>query len=110
MAMFHHDGRFVRAPGLFALARWRGGLRYEVLHLELAEAVHRTATPDHPRWAWALAAGMDTLLVHLLGASASVLEDIDPAREAVWRPEAEVALGEREPVDDAPLWVAAAVR
>lgn len=66
LALFHHDGRFVRAPGLFAFAR-RSGRGFDILHLEWTEDIHRRAGPNHPRWAWALAAGMDTLLVHTSG-------------------------------------------
>ena len=88
LTLFHHDGRFVRAPGLFAFARRQWGGRYKILHLELAEAINRQATPGHARWTWALQAGMDTLLVHLLSAR-HALPGAD-ALEARWHPDAQV--------------------
>lgn len=89
--LYHHDGRFIRAAGLFAFARrdlCGGG--YVVLHLELAEAINRVAGPGHPRWAWALGEGLDTLLVHVAGWKAA------PATgpEMRWHPEAQVVFGE----------------
>jgi hypothetical protein len=92
-ALHHHDGRFVRAPGLFAFAR-RGALgRYEVLHLELAEAINRAAGPCHDRWAWALAQGMDSLLMHLFGARRRRPAWAQPDPETVtWAPGAQVRM------------------
>ncbi len=95
LALYHHDGRFLRHPGLFAFARWKGGGHYEVLHLELAEDIARAAGPGHPRWAWALQARMDTLLVHLLGA-AHVLPEPACSVEADWRLDACIVLGADE--------------
>lgn len=66
--LYHHDGRFIRAAGLFAFARRnRLGGGFLVLQLELTEAINRAAGPGHPRWAWALGEGLDTLLVHVAG-------------------------------------------
>jgi hypothetical protein len=87
LELFHHDGRFIRAPGLFAFARRLGPGRYEILHFELAEAINRTATPGHPRWVWALQARMDTLLVHVFAARHSLSTD---GVEACWHAEAQV--------------------
>jgi hypothetical protein len=42
-ALYHHDGRFIRAPGLFAFARRDPDGGYTVLHLELADAINRRA-------------------------------------------------------------------
>jgi len=95
LALYHHDGRFLRLPGLFAFARWKAGGRYEVLHLELADDIARAAGPGHPRWGWALQARMDTLLVHLLGA-AHVLPEPARSAEADWHPDARVVLGADE--------------
>jgi hypothetical protein len=93
LALFHHDGRFIRAPGLFAFARGRGE-RFEILHLERAAEICRRARPDHPRWTWALAAGMDTLLVHILGARPATGE-AGELGEVTWAPGAEIRLGGR---------------
>lgn len=95
LALYHHDGRFLRLPGLFAFARWKGGGRYQVPHLELAEDIARAAGPGHPRWGWALQARMDTLLIHLLGA-AHALPEPGQSVEADWHPDACVALGADE--------------
>jgi hypothetical protein len=66
-AVSHHDGRFLRAPGLAALARRDPDGGYTILSFELCEAINRRIGPQHPRWRWALAQGLDTLLVHLAG-------------------------------------------
>jgi hypothetical protein len=92
LALGHHDGRFVRASGLFAFARRTFSDGYEVLHLELSADINRDASPGHPRWGWALAAGMDTLLVHLFGKPAELPADATPDLETVtWHAEAQVA-------------------
>lgn len=89
-ALGHHDGRFVRAPGLFAFARRQSFGRYEVLHLEVAEAINQSANPGHDRWSWALSRGMDSLLVHF-GARMPLPADAQPDMDTVdWAPEAEV--------------------
>jgi hypothetical protein len=95
-ALGHHDGRFIRTAGLFAFARRQPGPRYQVLHLEIAEAVNRVADPSHPRWGWALRLGMDTLLVHLFSKRAVLPADARPDLETVdWHPEAQVLILER---------------
>jgi hypothetical protein len=98
LPLHHHDGRFIRAAGLFAFARrdMLGG-GHVVLHLELAEAINRAAGPGHPRWAWALGEGMNTLLVHVAGWRA------DPASGPgmTWHPQAQVILGEIAAPEDA---------
>lgn len=92
LALGHHDGRFVRTSGLFAFARRTLSDSYEVLHLELSAGINRDAGPGHPRWGWALAAGMDTLLVHLFGKPAELPADATPDLETVtWHAEAQVA-------------------
>lgn len=62
-AVSHHDARFLRTPGLAALARRDADGGYTVLHLEHCEAINRDMTAGHPRWGWALAQGLNTLLV-----------------------------------------------
>jgi hypothetical protein len=100
-AVFHRDGRFFRAPGLFAFARCDADGRYTVLHLELTEAINRRADSSHPRWGWALSEGMNALLVHRAGAAASVDGASDERRNARWHPDAQVRMGETEPEEDA---------
>lgn len=93
MALGHHDGRFVRTAGLFAFARRNHSGGYEVLHLGLSAAINREAGPGHPRWAWAMRAGMDSLLVHLFGKPAEIPAGAPADLETVtWHPDAEVAL------------------
>jgi hypothetical protein len=89
-AIFHHDGRFVRAAGVFAFGR-RCRQGFEILHLEWTDDIHRRARPDHPRWAWALAAGMDTLLVHVPGSRS--LSAAGELAEITWAAGAHVRLG-----------------
>ncbi len=62
-AVAHHDARFLRTSGLAALARRDADGGYTVLHLEHCEAINREMAPTHARWGWALAQGLDTLLV-----------------------------------------------
>lgn len=93
LALGHRDGRFFRGPGLFAFARREPSGLYTVLHLELAEAVNRTACPHHPRWRWAVAEGLDTLLLHLFGGPAEIPVGSDASLETVlWHPEAQAVL------------------
>ena len=92
MALGHHDGRFVRTAGLFAFARRHPSGGYEVLHLGLSAAINREAGPGHPRWGWAMRAGMDSLLVHLFGKPAEIPAGAPADLETVtWQPRAEVA-------------------
>ena len=104
--LYHRDGRFIRAAGLFAFARHdTPGGGHVVLHLELAEAINRVAGPGHPRWAWALGEGLDTLLVHVAGWRAA------PATgpEMRWHPQAQVLIGEADAEDPAAALVAQAL-
>ncbi|WP_421931798.1 hypothetical protein [Phenylobacterium sp.] len=61
-AVSHHDGRFIRAPGLAALARRDADGGYTVLHLQHCEAINREMGPGHARWGRALGQGLNTLL------------------------------------------------
>lgn len=65
VALFHHDGRFMRGAGIFAFARYEADGALTILHLEPSDAINRAAIPSHPRWAWAMEQGMNRLLVHL---------------------------------------------
>jgi hypothetical protein len=97
LALGHYDGRFVRTAGLFAFARRTSSGGYEVLHLGLSAAINREADPGHPRWGWALRAGMDSLLVHLFGKPAEIPAGAPADLETVtWHPEAEVAFLDHE--------------
>lgn len=98
LAMSHHDGRFIRAAGLAALARHDLDGGYTILHFELCEAINRSAAPNHPRWAWALGQGMTTLLVHL-AEHETRLPDAAEAERAVpirWHPDALAPFGESD--------------
>lgn len=104
-ALSHRDGRFVRRPGLFAFARRQASGVYEVLHLEMAEAIDRTAGPGHPRWAWALGVGMNALLVHGFGSPALLPDQAPMDWETVaWHPHAQVVFPDTDDrADLAPL-------
>lgn len=109
-ALSHRDGRFVRLPGLFAFARREPGDVYRVLHLEMTSAINRDAGPAHGRWAWALSAGMNTLLVHCFGQPAPLPADAPLDWETVnWHPGAQVIFpgdeAEPEAVGKLPLIV-----
>jgi hypothetical protein len=87
LALYHRDGGLVRSSGLFVFAR-RDGRRRTILHMELAEAINQHAGPSHVRWAWALAQGLNELLISLASSSSSV-EAGRNAPEVLWHPEAE---------------------
>ncbi|WP_332769604.1 hypothetical protein [Phenylobacterium sp.] len=97
-AVSHHDGRFIRAPGLAALARHDADGGYTILHFELCEAINRAAAPDHPRWAWALGQGLNALLVHLAEHEARLPDaaQVERAPKVRWHPQAQAPFGEAE--------------
>ena len=109
MALGHHDGRFVRTAGFFAFARRTPSGGYEVLHLELSPAINREAGPGHPRWGWAIGAGMDSLLVHLFGKPAEVTADAS-LETVTWHAEAQVAFLDGVSDGDCPEQTPAALR
>lgn len=94
MRLHHHDGRFVRGGGLFALARQDPDGGHTLFCLELAADISRMAGPAHEAWAHAVSRGMNALLVHLAGsrqgraetdggaAVAPVRYDLHPGSEA----------------------------
>lgn len=91
IAMGHRDGGFISTAGLFAFARHGAGGAYTVLHLEMAAQISLAAAPHHPRWAWALGQGMDSLLVHMFGRPARLAASVTPQGETVdWHPLAQV--------------------
>ena len=91
LALSHRDGRFMRLAGLFAFAKREASGIHQVLHSETTEAIDRDAGPNHPRWAWALGAGMNTLLVHCFGQPAPLPEQAPLDWETVtWQPDAQV--------------------
>lgn len=67
MSLFHHDGRFVRGGGLFALARRDPDGGRTLFCLDLAQDISRQADCGHRAWAYAVSRGMNELLVHLAG-------------------------------------------
>ena len=62
-ALHHHDGRFIRAPGLFAFARWDASCGPVLLYADHAESIALKAGAYHPAWLDALQLGMNTLYV-----------------------------------------------
>ena len=83
--LHHHDGRMVRAGGVFILARRTGDARV-ILHMELASAINLRAVPGHPRWEWALGNGLNELLVCLASVPLQIGE-VDG--DVVWHEDAE---------------------
>lgn len=67
MSLYHHDGRFVRGGGVFAFSRRDLDGGRTIFHLEPVSDISRYADSGHPRWDWAMAKGMNELLVHLAG-------------------------------------------
>lgn len=61
----HHEGRFIRAPGLWGFARRGPRDEHTLLFLDHADAINETAGPGHTKWAEAMALGMDELHVCL---------------------------------------------
>lgn len=68
MSLHHHDGRFVRGAGRFALSRMDADGGRTIFCLEEAADISRAAGPGHRAWAHAVSAGMNEILVHLAGA------------------------------------------
>jgi hypothetical protein len=68
MSLHHHDGRFVRGGGRFALSRLDADGGRTVFCLEEAADISRAAGPGHSAWAYAVSSGMNEILVHLAGA------------------------------------------
>ena len=83
--LHHHDGRMVRGGGVFVFARRTGDARV-ILHMELASAINLRAGPGHPRWEWALANGLNELLVCLASAPVRIGE---AEGDIVWHEDAE---------------------
>lgn len=83
MRLHHHDGRFVRGGGLFALARRDPDGGHTLFCLELAADISRAAGPAHEAWSHAVSCGMNALLVHLAG-SQHVIDEVDA--DAVFAP------------------------
>jgi hypothetical protein len=97
LRIFHRDGHFIRAPGLFAFARWTGR-QHIILHLQLVEAINRHATPCHPRWAWAAGEGLNELLVCLASARAAIVAH-QASDQVTWHADATVWLGDETSAD-----------
>lgn len=65
LVLGHRDGRFVRAPGLWAFARREACGDRVLLWVEHSDCVSQAAGPAHPRWVDALGLGMNELHVCL---------------------------------------------
>ncbi|MES2895494.1 MAG: hypothetical protein V4759_05645 [Pseudomonadota bacterium] len=88
-ALGHRDGGFARAPGLFAFSRRDLNGVHTVLHFEMAAMISQRACVSHPRWAWALTQGMDSLLIHMFGKPAATPEAWEFDTVA-WHPQAQI--------------------
>lgn len=91
VALGHRDGGFVRAPGLFAFSRRDLNGVHTVLHFEMAAMISQRACVSHPRWAWALGQGMDSLLIHLFGRAAATPARASEFDTVLWNPQAQIA-------------------
>lgn len=65
MSLHHHDGRFVRGAGRFALSRHDADGGRTLFCLEDAQDISRAAGPGHPAWAHAVTRGLNEVLIHL---------------------------------------------
>ena len=65
LAVHHHDGPMIHAPGLFAFVRRVAPDDRILLYVDHAEWIATAATASHVRWAEALRLGMNELHVCL---------------------------------------------
>jgi hypothetical protein len=61
----HHDGRFIRTPGLWGFARREFSGEFTLLFLDHADAINEEAGPGHPRWSEAISLGMNEVHICL---------------------------------------------
>ena len=61
----HHEGRIVRAPGLWAFVRREASGEHTMLWVDHADDIAAVAGPPHARWADALRLGLNELHVCL---------------------------------------------
>lgn len=59
----HHDGRFVRTPGVFVFLASAGEGRKQALFVGEGDPVSSWASPGAPFWRSALSLGLDEILV-----------------------------------------------
>jgi hypothetical protein len=59
----HHDGRFVRTPGVFVFMASAGEGRKQALYVGEGDPVSSWASPGAPQWRRALGLGFDEILV-----------------------------------------------
>ncbi|MES2894991.1 MAG: hypothetical protein V4759_03095 [Pseudomonadota bacterium] len=102
IAVGHRDGGFARAPGLFAFSRRDLNGGHTVLHFEMAALISQRAAPSHPRWAWALTQGMDSLLIHMFGRPAAAPERQEAFDTVLWSPEAQIVFLDADLADPGP--------
>ena len=65
LALFHHDARLVREPGLFALVHRGIGEDRTVLFVDHADSIAGAAIPSHALWSEARWHGMNEVHVCL---------------------------------------------
>jgi hypothetical protein len=63
LTLHHHDGRFLRMPGVFALARRGPAGTRTILYVAEADSINEAAHSGSRAWAAALTAGMTEMLV-----------------------------------------------
>lgn len=111
MSLHHHDGRFVRGGGVFALARRDADGGRTIFCLELAEDISRAAANGHWAWSHAVSRGMNEILVHLAGSQAAPGEVAADAAFPPVRydlcPEPDAAIDEARAPEDFPALAAA---
>lgn len=61
----HHDGRLIRAPGLWGFARRAQSGEFTLLFLDHADAINQAAGPGHALWVDALSLGMNEVHICL---------------------------------------------
>ena len=65
LALGHHDGPMIRAPGLYGFGRRGAGGERVLLFIDHADCIASVAGPGHPVWAEALRLGMNELHICL---------------------------------------------
>ena len=65
LALYHHDARMVRLPGLYAFVHRRADGERSPLFVDFADCIAQAAVPSHPLWSEARWHGMNEVHVCL---------------------------------------------
>jgi hypothetical protein len=65
LALYHHDARMVRLPGLYAFVHRRPNGERSLLFVDHADCIAQAAVPTHPLWSEARWHGMNEIHVCL---------------------------------------------